>query len=111
MFLKSLFFISLFLLATSAVSSSVGQLESVEKPNIVLSVKVISLEGCQATPPTIEVIKETARELHLQINLEHVIVKTPEEAEKNRHIGSPTVQVNDLDIDPEARAITQFGIT
>ena len=111
MFLKSLFFISLFLFATSAVSSSLGQLESVEKPNIVLRVKVVSLENCQATPPTIELIKETTRELHLQINLEHVIVKTPEEAEKNRHIGSPTVQVNGLDIDPEARAITQFGIT
>ena len=111
MFLKSLLFFSLFLFATSAVSSSLEQLESGGKPNIVLRVKVVSLEGCQATPPTIKLVKETAKELHLQINLEHVVVKTPEGAEKYRHIGSPTVQINGLDIDPEARAITQFGIT
>jgi len=38
-------------------------------------------------------------------------VKTLEDAIKHRHIGSPTVQVNGLDIDPGAREINQFGIT
>ena len=93
------------------MSSSSEQLESSGNPNIVLRVKVVSLEGCQATPLTIELIQKTARELDLQIEIENVIVRTPEEAEKQRHIGSPTVQVNGLDIDPEARENTQFGIT
>jgi len=93
------------------MSSSPEQLESDEDPTIVLHVKVVSLEGCQATPLTIELVQKTARELDLQIEIKNVVVRTPEEAEKQRHIGSPTVQVNGLDIDPKAREITQFGIT
>ena len=46
-----------------------------------------------------------------EIEFEHVIVKTPEDARAHRHIGSPTVQINDLDIEPEARNIQQFGVT
>ena len=42
---------------------------------------------------------------------EHAIVKTPEDAVVQRHIGSPTVQINGLDIDPGAREIKQFGVT
>jgi len=52
-----------------------------------------------------------AAEIGLEINLEHVIVKTREDAFLQRHIGSPTVQINGRDIDPGAREINQFGIT
>ena len=76
-----------------------------------MKVKVVSLEGCGATPGTIALVKETAKEMGLTIKLEHIVVRTPEEAEKHRHIGSPTVQINGLDIDPGARALNQFGIT
>lgn len=64
-----------------------------------------------ATPPTIALINETAGELGLMIELQRVIVRTALEAETHRHIGSPTVQFNGLDIDPSARDIKEFGIT
>jgi len=111
MFMKSFFILSLFLFATSTISSSLGLQKSCAKSNVALHVKVVSLQGCQVTPPTIQLVKETAEELNLQIELEQVIVSTPDEAIKHRHIGSPTIQVNGLDIDPEARGIDQFGIT
>jgi hypothetical protein len=76
-----------------------------------MKVKVVSIEGCGATSPTIALLKETAKEMGLRIKLEHIVVKTPEEAKKHRHIGSPTVQINGLDIDPGARGINQFGVT
>jgi hypothetical protein len=72
---------------------------------------MISLEKCSATPQTITLVKEVAREMGLSINFEHAIVKTPEDAVAHRHIGSPTVQINGLDIDPGAREIKQFGVT
>lgn len=77
----------------------------------IMQVKVVSLEKCSATPPTIALVREAARDMGLTINLEHVIVKTPEDAVSHRHIGSPTVQINGLDIDPGARAVGQFGVT
>jgi hypothetical protein len=44
----------------------------------------------------------------LAIDFEHVIVKTREDAVLQRHIGSPTAQINGLNIE---RVINQFGIT
>ena len=76
-----------------------------------MNVKVVSLENCSATPPTIALIKEVAAEMGLSFDLEHAIVKTPEDAVEQRHIGSPTVQINGLDIDPGGRGIEQFGVT
>ncbi len=76
-----------------------------------MKVKVVYLKGCSATPPTVALVKETAKELGISIKLEHTIVRSQEEAIEHRHIGSPTVQINGLDIDPGARKINQFGIT
>ncbi len=56
-------------------------------------------------------IEEIAFGREIKYNLEVVTVTTVEEAVAFRHIGGPTVQVNGLDIEPEARSIEQFGIT
>ena len=77
----------------------------------IMKVKIVSLEMCGATDFTISLVNEVAREMGVEIGLEHAIVKTSEDAIEHRHIGSPTVQINDLDIEPEARNIQQFGIT
>ncbi len=76
-----------------------------------IQVKVVSLENCEATPPTLSLIKEIAQEMGIPINLIHIIARTPEDANEHRLIGSPTVQINGLDIEPEARRIEQFGLT
>ena len=81
------------------------------KRNKIMQVKVVSLQNCSATPPTTAMVKETAKEMGVAINLIHKVVTTPEEAKKHRHIGSPTVQINGLDIDPGARDIEQFSLT
>ena len=100
----------LFFLSASLCSGS-QEKEGTDMKEVTMRVKVVSLEGCTATPPTIVLIKETAREMNIRITLDHVVVRTPEEAQENRHIGSPTVQIEGLDIDPQARSIDQFGIT
>jgi len=82
-----------------------------ENEKNLMQVTVVSLEKCSATQPTIKLVQETAKELGQNIDFKHVIVKTQEDANKYRHIGSPTVQINGIDIDPQARNITQFGIT
>lgn len=76
-----------------------------------MKVKVASLEKCSATDLTISLVNEIAREMAVEIDFEHVIMKTREDAIAHRHIGSPTVQINGLDIDPGARKTNQFGIT
>ena len=76
----------------------------------ILQVKVASLERCGATQPTIDLVKNTAKELGLTIDFEYVAITTREQAKAHRHLGSPTIQINGLDIDPAARNADQFGI-
>lgn len=77
----------------------------------IMNVKVIYLEKCGATPPTISLVEDVASEMGITITLEHIVVKTREEAVAYRHIGSPTIQINGIDIDPGAREMNQFGVT
>jgi hypothetical protein len=69
------------------------------------------MAGCPATPPTIRLVEEVARVLDVPIALEPVRVDTPEQAEALAFLGSPTVQVNGRDIEPEARDRRDFGLT
>ncbi len=74
-------------------------------------VQVLSTEGCPSAPATVERIRETAGELGVAITLEEVLVATQEEAVSRRFLGSPTVQMNGLDLDPSMREETTVGFT
>ena len=76
-----------------------------------MRVKVISLENCDGTQATIELVKKTAEKMGIPIDFEHVIVHTQEDARLHRLIGSPTVQVDGVDIDPEARTHQRYSLT
>ena len=45
----------------------------------------------------------------LKVLIERITVATPAQIEKHRFLGSPTIQIGGLDIDPEARARTDFA--
>ena len=91
--------------ATLLFASACGQSSSSS-----IKVKVASLERCGATKPTIDLVKNTAKELGLDIDFQYVAITTPEQAREHRHLGSPTIQINGLDIEPAARNADQFGI-
>jgi len=76
-----------------------------------IPVEILSLNGCDATPATIALVHQVAAELGLTIDLAHTVIATPEEAAAQRFIGSPSVRVNGLDIEPAARAALHFGMT
>lgn len=76
-----------------------------------MEVNVVHLDGCSATPKTILLVEKVADDLGIKIHLESIAVRTQNEAGKYRHIGSPTVQINGLDIDPGARDVKQFGLS
>ena len=76
-----------------------------------VDVQVLSIKGCQATPPTIELVKTVAKKMNIAINLTVNVIETSEQAQEHRFIGSPTVQINGLDIEPAARKIELFGVT
>lgn len=76
-----------------------------------VNVKVMSISGCNDTEPTIDLVQQTAEELGIEISFTHEILSSQEEAENHKFIGSPTIQINDLDIDQEMRTSENYGIT
>jgi len=69
------------------------------------------MADCSATPAAIRLVEDVARAARVRIRLETVLVKTQEQAKTLAFLGSPTMQVNGRDIEPEAQARTDFGLT
>ncbi len=76
-----------------------------------MKVRIIHLEKCNATVATKQVLNKIAEEMGITVDIEDILIQTMDDAQKYRHIGSPTVQINGLDIDQTAREVTQFGLT
>ncbi len=57
-----------------------------------------------------EMVEEKATQLKLNIKAEIITVTTAEKAIQYRHIGGPTIHINGLDIEKEARISTYFGL-
>jgi hypothetical protein len=74
-------------------------------------VAVLSTPGCAGTARTIELIHRVARELAIPIRVHEIVVQSPQQASDLRFLGSPTVQVNGLDVDPAARRRVDYGVT
>jgi hypothetical protein len=66
---------------------------------------------CPATPATVRLVESVARNLDIFIALEQILVDTPEQAQALAFLGSPTLQVEGRDIEPEARDRQDFGLT
>jgi hypothetical protein len=54
-------------------------------------------------------LREVLAEISLVLPIERITVATPVEIEKHRFLGSPTIQIGGLDIDPDARDRTDFA--
>lgn len=81
--------------------------------NVTLSitVQILFSEGCLHTPATIELITKVSKYMKLSIQLEFIQVDDHAQAQKLNFLGSPTIRINGVDIDPAARASHFSGFT
>jgi hypothetical protein len=75
-----------------------------------IQVRILHTQGCPNLSPTIDRIEKEGKDLGINVAMERVEVSSPEQAIKLRCLGSPTVQVNGLDIEPSARGSMNFGL-
>jgi len=68
-----------------------------------VTIEVLYLEGCPSYPPTLALIREVIAELGIPARVISIEVKDSADAERRRFLGSPTVRVNGVDIEPAAR--------
>jgi hypothetical protein len=74
----------------------------------VLSVRVLGIDQCPGAKNTARRVEHEAVARGLRIDLQLIVVRTPEEARRERFLGSPTVQINGRDIEPQARDRKDF---
>ena len=76
-----------------------------------MQIAILYFEGCPNHVPTVERVKQIVADMGLAVPVAEVQIRTPEEAQQQRFLGSPTVLVNGRDIDPNARQQTSYGLS
>ncbi len=75
-----------------------------------MKVEVLYFEGCPNHARTVETLREALRSEGLPDEIRETEIRTQGEAEALAFLGSPTVRINGMDIEPSARSATGFGL-
>jgi Domain of unknown function (DUF2703) len=74
-----------------------------------VKVEVFYFEGCSNHKPAVERVKSIMKEQGIAPQVVQVEVPDAEVAKAVGFLGSPTIRVNGLDIDPASRSVTDAG--
>ena len=75
------------------------------------TVEVLFFDGCPNHGPAVDLAKEVVADLVPDVQVEEVEVRDAEDAARLRFLGSPTIRVDGMDIEPEARTRTDFSMS
>lgn len=73
-------------------------------------IQLLHTESCHSYQEALVEIKEALEELDLQAEVEVIPVDSPEKAQAYKFLGSPTVKINGLDLEPELEATGNFSL-
>ena len=74
-----------------------------------MKVDLLYFDECPTYQSALENLKEVLVEAGVSDEVSMVYVGSEDEAQGNDFLGSPTIRVNGLDIDPSARNSKEFG--
>lgn len=72
------------------------------------TIELLYFDGCPSHERLLPLVQRAAAEAGAVVVPRRV--ETPEEAERERFLGSPTVRVDGVDVDPGAAARDDFGL-
>lgn len=75
-----------------------------------MKIEVFYFDNCPNHLPTLERIHQVLQEVGCNAEVTEVLVPDVETARNVRFLGSPTVRVNGLDIEPKAEERMDFGL-
>jgi hypothetical protein len=74
-------------------------------------VEILYFDGCPNHEPALALVERLARQLHVETEIDLVEVADPDVAVKLRFLGSPTVRVNGIDVEPGAQERRDFAFS
>ena len=75
-----------------------------------MKIEVLYIDGCPHFPATVDAVKKALGQFGLTFPVIETMVRDQETAVKTGFLGSPTVRIDGLDIEPSARRRTAFGM-
>jgi hypothetical protein len=75
-----------------------------------VQVRVLYTQGCPNLTPAIDLIERVAADIGSGVTVQQVLVSSQEEAVRLRCLGSPTIQIDGVDIEPAAGESMAFGL-
>src|SRR5713226_4365903 len=75
-----------------------------------MKIEVLYFDGCPNHKPAVERVQQSLREEGVFAEVQEVNVSDASIAQKVGFLGSPSVRVNGLDVEPEARAAREYGM-
>jgi hypothetical protein len=79
-------------------------------PRRVVRVEILALEDCPYLEPTVALVERAISGTGVSARIELVFVTNEPQARIKRFLGSPTVRVDGLDVEPGASDIEEFGV-
>ena len=76
-----------------------------------MKVEVLYFEGCPNHTATVQRVREALQSENETAVVQEVEVRTQGDAESMGFLGSPSVRINGLDIEPEARNPNSYGLS
>ena len=75
-----------------------------------MKIEVLYFDGCPNHKPAVERVQQVLAEEGLSAEVLEVNVSGPSIAQNVRFLGSPSIRVNGLDVEPEARRAHVYGM-
>ena len=75
-----------------------------------MTIEILYFRDCPNYLPAVERVRQALQVERVSAEVKHVEVTDAETAAARGFLGSPTIRVNDLDVEPEARSSVAVGL-
>ncbi len=75
-----------------------------------MKIEVLYFDGCPSHAALVPRLQEMLESEGVKYQIELRAVETPEDAERERFLGSPTLRIDGSDVDPDAGERRDFGL-
>lgn len=76
-----------------------------------MRIDILYFDGCPNHLPTTQVVRDVVHSLGIDAIVREVEVRNVDDAARLRFFGSPTIQVNGLDVDPAVRSRADYSLS
>ena len=76
-----------------------------------MTIEILYFAGCPNHTPALQLVGDVLRDLGLNATVRAVEVKGTEDSSRLRFFGSPTIQVEGVDIDPTVHGRTDYSFS